>query len=708
MINYKKDTDNIVTLTLDMKGREHNIINHKVSRAFYPVIEYLKKEKAAGALKGIIITSAKKTFLTGGDLDYLFKKKDAQTIFDYTESLQKLSRELESPGVPVVAAINGTALGTGFELALACHHRIVLDDPKIKLGHPEVNIGIMPANGGVIRLMWLLGIEKAFQVLTSGKKYIPKMALKVGIIDELAKNKRELLEKSKAFLMANSESRRPWDHKGMTIPGGTVQDRKVGRMIQGLAAKLHEQNYGLFPAPRVILETLVEGSKVDFDTACRIQSRNFTKLVLGKEAQNMSKAFWYDFNSIKDGESRPKGYGKFRPKKVGIIGAGQMGSGIAYVCLMNGMSVILKDISKSVAQRGWEYIDKELQAAVDQGKIIPEMKTELLSKIETTENAKEFETCDLVIEAVFENQNVKVKVTKEAEVHMDKYALFATNTSSIPITTLAKSTVRPANFVGLHFFAPVQEVPLVEIVKGEETSDETVARAFDFVKKLKKTPILVKDSWGFYASRVLNTYILEGIYMLEEGYPPAIIENLGLQSGMPAGALAMADDLSMEMVMRYENQAAQNYGPKYIQHPAVEVLAKMMTELNRMGRTTQRGFYEYDVEGDRSLWPGLKEHFGTDEPEIKIEELKERFLFAQVIESVWCLQEKVIYSVPEANLGSILGWGFPAYKGGSLQYINDYGVEKFYKKVKEFESTFGPRFSAPKLLKEKAEKGELF
>ena len=486
MIRYKKDTNNIVTLTLDMANRNFNVINHQIIQAFVPVLEHLKKEKEAGTVKGVIITSAKKTFLAGGDLEYLQRSNDPGQIFEFSQTLHKFFRDLEKPGVPVVAAINGTALGTGFELALACHHRVAIDDPKTRIGFPEVKLGLMPGSGGVIRLLWLLGLERAYPILTSGKRYNPKEALQVGIIDELSLNEEDMVDKARQWLLTHPEGCRPWDMKGGQIPGGTAKDLNLAMKIQLLTAQLAKATYNNYPAPRAILSTLAEGSKVDFDTACRIESRKFTQLLLSRESRNMTKAFWFDFNAIKAGENRPKGFGKFRPQKVGIIGAGRMGSGIALVCLMRGLEVVIKDISKAVAQRGKEFVEQELEKLVTTQKITEDQKANLLEKIHTTETSEDFESCDLVLEAVFENKTVKTKVTREAEKYMDDLSIFATNTSSIPISELGEGSLRPANFVGLHFFSPVDKMRLVEIVKGKQTSDETVARAFDFVSHIRK------------------------------------------------------------------------------------------------------------------------------------------------------------------------------------------------------------------------------
>ncbi len=696
MINYKKDTDNIVTLTLDMKGRAANVINHEFGSAFIPVIEHLKKEKARRSLRGVILTSAKKSFLAGGDVEYLYQAGDAEEIFRFAETLKAFLRDLERPGVPVVAAINGAALGAGFELALACHHRIILDDPGIRIGNPEINLGLIPAGGATIRLMWLLGIERAYSILTSGKHYAPHEALRSGIVDDLAHNKKEMLEKARAWLLSTAEGRRPWDRDGATIPGGTAYHRDAAALIHRLSVALGHNH---FPAPQALLRVMEEGSKVDFDTACRIESRHFSTLVKSQTSKNMIKAFWFDYHAIKGGEKRPKGFGKFRPRSIGIIGSGLMGSGIALACLRNGLHVVLKDVSRPIAERGREYVTTKIRQLLNTGEILQKEADSMLGRIKTTDTPGDFAACDLVIEAVFENQMVKQKVTREAEEFMDEYSIFGTNTISIPITKLAETSIRPENYVGLHFFHPADEVPLVEIVRGAKTSEETIARAFDFSLAIWKTPIIVKDDWGFYAARVQNTYLLEGITLLQEGYLPALIENLGQQAGMPKGALAMADDLGLDFALKYEHQAAAHYGEKYLPHPAVAVLKKMTEELQRPGKTRQAGFYAYGEGEERYLWPGLAENFPASQSTFNAEELKERLLFAQVIEAVWCMQEGVIHSVPEANLGSIYGWGFPAFKGGVIQYVADYGLEAFLERCTYFEAAYGPRFRAPKFLR---------
>lgn len=694
MIRYTKDTDHIAILTLDMKGRQRNLLNHEIVEAFVPVLQHLKKQKSKGELRGVIITSAKKNFLVGGNLKYLSDTENPKDIFDYAEKLKSFFRELEQPGIPVVAAINGNAIGTGFELALACHHRIVLNKQDIRIGLPEAKYGVMPGNGGTIRLLWLMGIEQAFHLLSEGKEWTPAEAKMVGLIDELATDQTDMIQRAKRWLLQTKEVVRPWDQPNASLADVNLMPQKIAKLSAHVAAKWKHH----YPAQQAILNTLNEGSQVDFATACRIESRYYTALLLSPESRNITQALWFDQNQISNGISRPKGFGKLRPKKIGIVGAGVMGSGIAASCLAADYEVLLKDVSRMIAEQGKERVAQMLEAYLKSGKILKTTQDECLAKIHTTESAEGFIDCDLVIESVFENVNLKRKVVSETEQYIDEFAFFASNTVSIPITQLAEKSIRPEQFVGLHFLRPADSMPLVEIVRGEQTNDETIAKAFDFVKSIGKTPIVVKDDWGFYVARVQNTFILEGITMLQEGYLPALIENLGLQSGMPQGSLALADELSFDLVLRYEQQAADHYGSKYIQHPAVVVLKIMVDELKRIGNKKNGGFYEQNNE-NKKLWPGLNDHFDFNKITYDREEIMERFLFAQILEAVWCLHEGVINSEQEANLGSVLGWGFPSFKGGVIQYIKNYGKSNFIKRCNELKAAHGQRFSVPGWLK---------
>lgn len=701
MIQYRKDTDDIVTLILDMKGRDSNLLNHELVTAFRPVITHLQKEKKADRLRGIIITSAKRDFMQGGDLGYLLELEDPRLAFEAAERLKTFLRDLEMPGVPVVAAIAGDAIGTGFELALACHRRIAAADPKIRLGHPEVKIGLIPSGGAVIRLMWLLGIERTYPLLLEGRRYSPQEALKVGIVDELADDETDLLRRAKTWLRSDPTTYRPWDVVGGDIPGGTAADPLLGHRIRLLTARLSANTNDLYPAKRAIIDLLAEASKVDFNTAYRLDSRYYAEVATSAVAKNMISTFWFDKQAIrKEGLGRPKGFGKFRPRRVGIIGAGQMGSGIAFLCLRNGLEVILKDVSPPIAERGKAYVTDKIEEYIERGTFQPEERDELLGRITTTDCSQDFVDCDLVVEAVFENKSIKLKAIREAEDRLDEYAFFATNTISIPISELGQGSARPENYVGIHFFPPAEKTYVVEIVRGTETSDETIARAFDFATAIRKIPVVVKDSWGFFAARVLNTYILEGVTMLNEGYPAALVENMGRQAGMTSGPLAMADDLGLDLVLKYEQQAAEHYGDKYQQHPAVPALKKMLSELGRGGRSKKAGFYTYDGDRPPLLWDGIAEYFPVTKTDYDRARMRDRFLSCQVIESGWCLQEKIITEPAGANLMSCYGWGFPMYTGGVLRYVESYGQPAFVGRCKELEERYGQRFSVPRYLRE--------
>ncbi|MBB4078439.1 3-hydroxyacyl-CoA dehydrogenase/enoyl-CoA hydratase/3-hydroxybutyryl-CoA epimerase [Lewinella aquimaris] len=699
MIHYRKDTDNIVTLILDMSGRSGNLLNHQIVAAFAPVIEHLKQEKAAGKLNGVIITSAKQDFLESGDLDYLYRLEEPARAFEAAQQLKKFLRDLEVPGVPVAAAINGDALGTGFELTLACHYRIALADSKLRMGHPEVKIGLIPSGGAIIRLMWQLGIERAYPLLLEGRRYSPQEAVKVGIIDDLAADREEMLARAKRWLLENHDVRRPWDDPDGSIPGGTAADPNLGHRIRLLTARLSAHTNDLYPAKRAIIDLLAEGSKLDFATAYRLDSRYYARVATNPVTKNMISTFWFDKQAVRGGVGRPRGYGKFRARKVGIIGAGQMGSGIAFLCLRNGLEVILKDVSQPIADRGKEFVGAKIDEYIERGTFQPEDREQLLARITTTNQSDHFRDCDIVVEAVFENKSVKTKVTREAEEHLDEYSVFATNTLSIPITELGKESMRPENYVGLHFFSPAEKTSVVEVVAGDATSDETVARAFDFAISIRKLPIVVKDSWGFFAARVLNTYILEGITMLREGYPAALIENMGRQAGMKSGPLTLADELGLKLVLRYEQQAAEHYGQRYLQHPAVPALELMRDELERSGKSKRVGFYDYEENNRARLWTGLEQHFPVTKEDYDRRRMKDRFLFAQVIEAGWCLQEGVINHTEAANLASVYGWGFPGYTGGVMRYIYSYGHQNFIDRCLELKERYGQRFTVPRYLR---------
>lgn len=706
-INYSKDADNIVTLTLDNPNRSANILNLAFGEAFRATLKKLQEEK--DSIRGIIIASAKDTFFAGADIDEMFKETSAEAFFKRAEEFKAGLRYIETQGKPVVAAINGTALGAGFEIPLACHYRICIDNPKIQIGLPEVTLGLLPGAGGVTRVVRLIGLQPALQYLTEGKKVDPKTAKADGLIHELVKDKEELMAKAREWVLAHPTAQAPWDDKAYKIPGGTPTTPKVASVLPVAPAMLAKKTYNNYPAPLSIMSAAVEGAMVDFDTATRIESRYFAGLASGKVAKNMIKAFWQQLNAINAGKSRPKTEVKGDFKKVGVIGAGMMGSAIAYCSAISGIETVLKDVTEEGAAKGKAYSESLIKKRVSKGKMTQDKANEVLNRIKATANAADLKDCDLIIEAVFENRELKAKVTKEAEEQMNPTGVFASNTSTLPITGLATASARPANFIGLHFFSPADKMPLVEIIVGKETSDETLARVFDFVKAIKKTPIVVNDSRGFYTSRVFATYVLEGLSLLNEGYHPRAIEMAGLKAGMPVGPLALTDEVSLSLLAHIRKQTIEDLkaeGKEAPQHTAY-VAAEKMLGLNRAGKASGAGFYEYPKEGKKFLWPGLVEQF-PNTTETNEKDMIERMMFIQAIETVRSFDEGVLRSVPDANIGSIFGWGFAPFKGGTLQYINDYGLNEFVARGKELHAKYGERFAVPASLEQMAKEGKEF
>ena len=707
-IKYQVSSDKIVTLLMDAPDGKVNIMDH----AFHDSIKAMASKVAQeNGLKGVIFASAKSTFFAGGDLKRLSQVTKAQAgeFFEGLEEMKASFRKIEKLGVPVVAAINGTALGGGFEICLSTHYRVCVNSPSIQLGLPEVTLGLLPGAGGVTRMVRLIGIEKSLPLLMEGKKLRPEAAKELGLIDELVEGPDDLMAAAVKWIRANPKMAQPYDDKKYKIPGGTPSNPKVAMKLPVAPAMLMKKTKGCYPAPEKILACAVEGAQVDFDTALRIESRYLTELVTGQVAKNTINTFWFQLNEVNAGKSRPSEPAQALTKKVGIIGAGMMGAGIAYAAATRGVEVVLKDTEQDKADKGKAYTQKILGKRLKKGTINQEKIDKTLSMIKATTDVKDFEGCDLVIEAVFENRELKATVTKETESVMMADGVFASNTSTLPITGLAEASSRPEKFIGLHFFSPVDKMPLVEIIRGEKTSDETLAKAFDFVLQIKKTPIVVNDSRGFFTSRVFGTFTNEGAAMLGEGQNPSSIEQAALQSGMPVGPLAISDEVSLSLQVRIHQQTKKDLkaaGQEYVAHPADAVVDQMVA-VGREGRAAGSGFYEYPKEGKKHLWSGLTKEF-PQKAQIPFQDMKDRMLFIQAIETVRCLEEGVLTSIRDANIGSIFGIGFAAWSGGAIQFINQYGVKEFAVRALELQKAYGERFSPPKLLMEKAEKGEMF
>ncbi|MEI7517289.1 MAG: 3-hydroxyacyl-CoA dehydrogenase NAD-binding domain-containing protein [Mycobacteriaceae bacterium] len=704
-ITWDKDADGIVTLTLDDPTGSANVMNEHYKDSMHRCVQRLVAEK--DSITGVVITSGKKTFFAGGDLKAMIQAgpENAGEIFTEVEEIKRDLRALETLGKPVVAAINGAALGGGLEIALACHHRIAADVRGSQIGLPEVTLGLLPGGGGVARTVRMLGIQNAFvSVLSQGTRFKPAQAKELGLIDEVLPTAEELVPAAKAWIKANPEAHtQPWDAKGYKMPGGTPSSPALAAILPSFPALLRKQVKGApMPAPRAILAAAVEGAQVDFDTATRIESRYFTGLVTGPIAKNMIQAFFFDLQAINAGGSRPEGIGKTPITKIGVLGAGMMGAGIAYVSAKAGFDVVLKDVTLEAAQRGKAYSEKLEAKALERGKTTPEKSSAFLSKITPTADAKDFTGVDFVIEAVFESQELKHKVFGEIEDIVDPNAVLGSNTSTLPITGLASGVKRQEDFIGIHFFSPVDKMPLVEIIKGEKTSDDALARVFDYTLAIGKTPIVVNDSRGFYTSRVIGTFINEALAMLGEGVEPASIEHAGSQAGYPAPPLQLSDELNMELMNKIavaSRKGIEDAGGTYSAHPAEAVVEKMI-EAGRPSRLSGAGFYEY-TDGKRTqLWPGLRETFksGTSTP--PLQDMVDRMLFAEALETQKCFDEGVITTTADANIGSIMGIGFPPWTGGAAQYITGFpgGKAAFVARAKELAARYGDRFTPPASL----------
>lgn len=710
-IRYEKGQDGIVVLTMDMPDQSANTMNAVYREAMAACVARLLGEK--DSIAGVIITSAKKTFFAGGDLNELIKvgKPEAKAFYDMVLTLKAQLRSLETLGKPVVAAINGAALGGGWEICLACHHRIAVNDASVQLGLPEVTLGLLPGGGGVVRMVRMLGIEKALPYLLEGKKVRPQQALQAGLIDDLAADRDELLAKARAWILANPAPVQRWDVKGYQIPGGTPSNPKVAQMLAIAPSILRAKTHGTLPAPEKILCAAVEGAQVDFDTAHLIETRYFTELTTGQISKNLIGTFWFQLNEINAGGSRPQGFAPYKTRKVGVLGAGMMGAGIAFVSASAGIDVVLKDINLAAAEKGKAHSAAMLDKKVARGQMTAEQREAVLARIVASESDGDLAGCDLIIEAVFEDRQLKARVSAAAQQVVGGDAVIASNTSTLPITGLATAVPDQSKFIGLHFFSPVEKMPLVEIIKGAQTSAETLARGFDFVLQIKKTPIVVNDSRGFFTSRVFGTFTNEGIAMLGEGVSAPMIETEARKAGMPVGPLAISDEVSLSLMSHIRQQTAKDLqaeGKPLIEHPAFAVIDLMLNEFKRPGKAAGGGFYEYPAGAQKHLWPELKTRFEKADGQISAKDVRDRLLFVQAIETVRCVEEGVLTSTADANVGSIFGIGFAAWTGGALQFINQYGLKDFIARAQYLAEQYGERFTPPALLLDKAAKGEMF
>lgn len=691
------DDDGIVILTIQ-QPRKMNVLDAHFSDDLEKIVQSFVQDTDS---KGLIITSDKDTFIVGADINQFAHIKSAQQAFDFVENFKKVLRSLETCGKPVVAALTGSALGGGLEVALGCHHRIALDQPKAKYGLPEVKLGLLPGGGGTQRLMRLIGMQKAMELMTQGTELSAQAAHKLGIIDAIVADKQALLDQAKQWINTHPTAQQPWDVKGFKIPQGNALTPHNAQILSIAPAMANQKSHGNYPAITHILSCVFEGSLVDIDTGLELESRYFAACVMSQVSQNMIGTLWHQLNSIKKGQSRPKSIPPYQTKKVGVLGAGMMGAGIAYVTAKAGIEVVLLDTTLENADKGKAYSQTLLDKAIAKGKSTDSKKQALLAKIKTTTDYADLADCDLVIEAVFEDRDIKAACTQQTEAVIGSDAIFASNTSTLPISGLATVSSRPEQFIGLHFFSPVDKMPLVEIIMGDKTNETTLAKAFDYVLQINKTPIVVNDSRGFYTSRVFATYVTEGAAMLAEGIHPRLIEVAGIKSGMPVGPLALQDEISLGLMLHIIEQTNKDLaqeGKPISQHPADNVIELMGKTHSRLGKKSGKGFYEYPADGEKHLWSGLSELFPVADQQPTQQELIDRFMFIQANETARCYEEKVVNSVADANIGSIFGWGFAPHHGGTLQFINAYGVDNFVNRSQQLAKQYGERFAPAQIL----------
>ncbi len=698
MFTWSADAEKIATVTIAMDDVPVNVWNGRSIRAF---AETLEEVLAHPGLRGIVLRSGRETFLAGADLTALMPLHDVDRNMALVHELRVALRRLETSGIPAVAVLDGTALGGGYELCLACHRRLARADEKIRIGLPEVQLGLLPGAGGTQRLPRLIGIRAALPLLVEGQTLGPRAALAAGLVDQLGDSDEELLRLAKEWILSGKEAVQPWDRKEERIPGGGIQSPAGYQTFMAAAALVREKTHGKYPAPLAILRCVYEGLQLPFDRGMEIEGKLFARCLASPVAANTIRTMFFGLNAIKKGAGRPPNVPQARFQRIAVLGAGMMGSGIAYAAAARGLEVALKDVDTAAAARGKEHAEKLLARRVEKGRTTDAEANAVLARIRPTSRAGDLAGSQLVIEAVFESRSVKEKAIREAEGVIGPEAIVATNTSTLPITSLAAYSGRPAQFLGLHFFSPVDRMPLVEIIRGRDTSDATVAHAFDLVRALGKTPIVVNDGRGFYTSRVFAAYVHAGIAALQEGVAPALIENAGRMAGMPVGPLAVADEVSLDLIHHIATQTAQDLGQP--DSSPGGVVAKLFVEtLHRNGRKVGRGFYDYPADGKKHLWPGLAEHFPVRTPQPAVEDVERRLLHAQAVEAARAFAEGVVTSPRDGDVGSILGWGFAPWTGGVFSYMDGIGLPRF---VGECQAL---GFTPPELLETMAREGRSF
>ena len=701
---YEVDGDGIAVITIDQKDNPTNLFSYEFIQEY---ISTAHKAIADDKIKGVILTSGRRMFMAGADLREL--EKQSASAEEQLEAMMKMHqgmRAIETGGKPFVAAINGVALGGGLELCLVCHHRICLDNPKIKIGFPEVQVGLLPGGGGTAKTPYLMGLQSALMYMLQGIQANPKKAQKDGLIDALATSQDEMMAAAKEWIANNPTPMQPWDNKKHKIPGGGLMTPNGVQTMVGAIGNVRKMTHGNYPAAQAIMSVVHDGIQVKIDRALEIEARYFTQVMNTKEAKNLIRTGFLGIQAAKKGIAKPKGLDNYEIKKLGILGAGMMGAGIAYVsAYLAKQEVVLKDVTIEGAEKGKDYSRALLKKRVSRGKMTQEQADEVLARIKATADPKDVEGCDMVIEAVFENVDLKATVTAETEAVLAKEKIYASNTSTIPITLLAKASDRPENFIGIHFFSPVDKMPLVEIIVGEKTNDRAIGAAVDYTMAIKKVPIVVNDSRGFYTSRCFGTYTSEGAYLLEEGVLPAVIENIAKTKGMPVGPLAVSDEVSLTLGLHVMESDPRLKDNAELQRN-YNLTKKMVEEFGRGGKKAGAGFYEYPDGGKKFLWPELKTIFKSKMDVMPNEVVAKRLLHRQAIEAYRCLDEGVLRSVVDGDIGSLMGWGFPPYTGGALSYIDYVGMDTFIAECDDFTKKFGDRFTVPDSLRALAKAGK--
>ena len=718
--DYSVDAEGVATITWDVPGKSMNVMSVE---GLKELEAHVDTALADAAVKGVILTSAKTDFAGGMDLNVMSQDRDAvgenpaQAIFDWIMENHALMRKIERAGMdpktlkggkPIVSALPGTALGIGLELPLATHRIFAADNPKARIGLPEIMIGLIPGGGGTTRLAFKLGAMAAAPYLLEGKTLAPAKAKAAGLIDEVVPAD-ELLARAKDWVLnaKDADLVKPWDAKGYKVPGGAPYHPAGYMTFVGASVMVHSKTWGVYPAAKALLSAVYEGLQVPFDTALRIEARQFTNLLLNPSSQAMTRSLFVNKQALEKGANRPEAPDQ-SVKKVGILGAGMMGAGIAYVSANAGMEVVLIDAKQEAAEKGKAYSEGILDKGMKRGRVTEAKKAEVLGRITPTTDYAQLDGCDLIIEAVFEDPKIKAEVTQKAEAVVPQDAIFATNTSTLPIGDLAKASARPEQFIGIHFFSPVDKMLLVEIIRGKQTGDRAVAKALDYVRQIRKTPIVVNDARFFYANRCIIPYINEGMRLVKEGIAPPLVDNAARLLGFPVGPLQLVDETSLDLGAKIAKATKAAMGNAY-PDAAVDEIVFWMVEQGRLGRKANAGFYDYDATGKRQgFWQGLADKYPVSEDQPDLAEVKHRLMMAQVLEAVRALEAGVLTDIREGDVGAILGWGFAPWSGGPFSWLDMIGAARAVEICDDLTARHGPRFEAPQMLRDMAAKGESF